>query len=318
MKSLIFKTILITAFLFSTTSSQVLVERAYSIKSTPFVEIIDETAGGSNMLQESANLKKLKYENIPTTLVSTQTNNEQEPLLLGTNYMGSGYDIDAHRFIATGFTIQPIDYVDGIDISNWQNPVGWPQVAGDDLVFSFIKATEGAGYDDPLFSSHMSGAASEGIPAGPYHFARPDLLAPGNTLKQDAKSEARYFSNAIQSYLVPGNLRPVLDFEVNGNLTWTQLSSWVRWFMDEFVSLTGIEPIIYISSYYANNLDADLSKYDLWIAHWTYDLNVVPNIGNWGEWLVWQYSNSGTVSGISGRVDMNVSHTQVQDRILIN
>ncbi|HEY7771115.1 GH25 family lysozyme, partial [Longimicrobium sp.] len=43
------------------------------------------------------------------------------------------------------------DLVRGIDVSRWQGAVDWNAVAGDDVEFAFIKATEGGDFTDPRF-----------------------------------------------------------------------------------------------------------------------------------------------------------------------
>ena len=43
-----------------------------------------------------------------------------------------------------------------------------------------------------------------------------------------------------------------------------------------------------------------LNKYDKWVAQW----NNICEYG--GSYVMWQYTNSGAVYGINGRVDMNL------------
>jgi GH25 family lysozyme M1 (1,4-beta-N-acetylmuramidase) len=45
----------------------------------------------------------------------------------------------------------------------------------------------------------------------------------------------------------------------------------------------------------------------LWIAHWTSASQPLVPAGNWAGsgWTFWQYSSTGTVPGIRGRVDLN-------------
>jgi len=70
---------------------------------------------------------------------------------------------------------------------------------------------------------------------------------------------------------------------------------------------TGVQPLLYVNSDYANNyLDNSVNVYDLWIAHWTYDSSLSPDIGIWNDWEFWQYSNQGSIPGITGDVDMDV------------
>ena len=45
----------------------------------------------------------------------------------------------------------------------------------------------------------------------------------------------------------------------------------------------------------------------LWIAHWTTQSDPIVPGGAWGAngWTFWQYTSSGVVPGIAGRVDLN-------------
>ena len=45
----------------------------------------------------------------------------------------------------------------------------------------------------------------------------------------------------------------------------------------------------------------------LWVAHWTTATAPIVPGGAWGGdgWTFWQYTSSGPVPGISGRVDLN-------------
>lgn len=195
----------------------------------------------------------------------------------------------------------------GIDVSDYQGSINWSQVAGSGYKFAFVKATEGEGFTgDPIarqqnFEINAEGASSAGLLVGAYHFARPDL---GN----NASDEARWFVNVTGSYIKPGYLRPVLDIEKGATtLGGTALSKWIGEWMETVKNETGVEPLIYTSAdYSANYLNASLTRYDLWIAHWTYDINSTPDTGIWDGWEFWQYSNKGNVSGIAGDVDLDL------------
>jgi GH25 family lysozyme M1 (1,4-beta-N-acetylmuramidase) len=45
----------------------------------------------------------------------------------------------------------------------------------------------------------------------------------------------------------------------------------------------------------------------LWVAHWTTASSPTVPANNWAGngWTFWQYTSSGTVAGISGRVDLD-------------
>ena len=69
---------------------------------------------------------------------------------------------------------------------------------------------------------------------------------------------------------------------------------------------TGVEPIIYCNGNYAGYVNSSLNNYGLWFAQPDQDTMPPTNIGNWNDWLFKQYSWTGTVSGISGDVDLNI------------
>lgn len=195
----------------------------------------------------------------------------------------------------------------GIDVSDYQGSINWSQVADAGYKFAFIKATEGEGFTgDPKarqqnFEANMQGASSAGMFVGVYHFARPDL---GNS----ARDEARWFVGVAGDYIKTGDLRPVLDIEKGADVIGeANLSRWVSEWMETVKTETGVEPVIYTSSDFATNyLDASLTQYDLWVAHWTYDINQSPDTGIWDHWDFWQYSDSGNVTGIEGNVDLDI------------
>jgi lysozyme len=181
-------------------------------------------------------------------------------------------------------------------------------VADDGMTFAIAKATEGWGWDDDYFTANMQQADAAGVVIGAYHFARPDL---NNT----AASEATWFASVVGPYLGEGNIRPVLDLERRGSLSWSQLSTWANDFMVTFENLTGVEPMLYINSYYSNNLDASLNHYDLWIAHW-HDINIPPNTGRWSNWVLWQWGGT-AVAGVEDLiVDRNVSRSNLHDAVI--
>jgi glucan-binding YG repeat protein len=66
------------------------------------------------------------------------------------------------------------------------------------------------------------------------------------------------------------------------------------------ISQAGYTPILYTyTNFYKSHFTSALA-YDKWIAQYS-DHNDTPG------WAIWQYSSSGSVAGINGRVDMNVA-----------
>ena len=198
----------------------------------------------------------------------------------------------------------PQEFVDGIDVSHWQGDIDWDQVYGSGKRFAFVKASEGISYRDPKFEENMANGREAGMLMGAYHFARP--------INNSAVDEARFFVSVIEDYLTEGYLRPALDLEV-GEGDWGYLSEWVHEFMNTVRDETGIVSVIYVNSYYANNLDQSLAQYSLWIARWTYDTSVLPDPGVWPSWDFWQWSNQTLCPGIEGYVDGDVYNGDINN-----
>jgi GH25 family lysozyme M1 (1,4-beta-N-acetylmuramidase) len=65
--------------------------------------------------------------------------------------------------------------VTGIDVSAYQGQVGWAAVAAGGAKFAYVRASEQAGIPDGYFDANYQGAKANGLYAGAYHRAGPDL-----------------------------------------------------------------------------------------------------------------------------------------------
>jgi GH25 family lysozyme M1 (1,4-beta-N-acetylmuramidase) len=207
----------------------------------------------------------------------------------------------------------------GIDVSRFQGPIDWPTVATAGIRFAFVQASRGSGADctvkpgqcgaDPMFATNRVAAESNGIRVGPYHRA---FAAGGTTetARADALTEADVFLSTVGS-LQSGELVPVLDVETPfSGMTAASLRTWVRVWLKKVTKRLGRKPMIYTnaSSWGAtgNTREFAKAKYPLWVAEWGVSRPSVP-ASNWAGrgYSVWQYSSSGTVAGISGKVDQD-------------
>ena len=67
-----------------------------------------------------------------------------------------------------------------------------------------------------------------------------------------------------------------------------------------------MQPFLYIDPTFAdeNQAPASLAAYPLWIADYGVAEPTLPD--GWSTWLLWQYSESGTVQGIGCPVDLDL------------
>ena len=174
---------------------------------------------------------------------------------------------------------------------------------------------------DTTYPTNRAQAKANGMFLGAYHFARPELtlidLVGVPDPVPDAVAEADHFMNTATPQ--SGEMIPVLDLEdygktaTNPGLSPTDLQTWVRAFLERVYERTGVRAAIYVSpSFWSTRMGssrwfADNGYQTLWIAHWTSAAGPTLPASNWGGlgWTFWQYTSSGTVPGISGRVDLD-------------
>lgn len=201
-------------------------------------------------------------------------------------------------------------YLEGLDVSVYQGTIDWAKVKAASKRFAIIRASAGTLTDDTQYEANRAGARANGIPFSAYHFANPDVT-PDKTVAQDATLEANWFlQNATPA---SGDMIPALDVEKTNGLSVSQMQTWVSTWLTRVSSALGVKPMIYTSpnfwsTYMGNTTQfADGGYKILWIAHWTSASQPTVPANNWGGngWTFWQYTSSGTVSGISGNVDLD-------------
>ncbi|MDN5822551.1 MAG: methionine adenosyltransferase domain-containing protein, partial [Brachybacterium sp.] len=80
------------------------------------------------------------------------------------------------RIFASGHEVR------GVDVSSYQGEIDWPTLAGNDLDFAYLKATEGSSYVDERFVENWEHARSTDLLVGAYHFV--SFESPGRSQAQ--------------------------------------------------------------------------------------------------------------------------------------
>lgn len=210
--------------------------------------------------------------------------------------------------------------IEGVDVSRFNGKVDWDRVAGSGIRFAFIAAGRGSGGDcsvkagqcggDPLFERNRRRARAAGIRVGAYHRAFVNGGTSPERARADALAEARVFLAQVGD-LRGGELLPALDLETPfGRLDPARLRLWARVWLHKVGGHLSVRPLIYTNgtSWAATGDTTDFARagHRLWVANWGVSAPAVP-AGGWAGrgWSVWQFTSSGHVAGISGRVDMN-------------
>lgn len=191
--------------------------------------------------------------------------------------------------------------IKGIDVSHWQGVINWNKVVKDGVKFVFIKATEGTRYSKlSYFNENAPKALAAGLKVGAYHYAKFATVA-------EAKAEAAYFIDSISS--IGLNYPAVLDLEENKKKANKKTLTDAAIAFLEAIEVAGHTAMLYTGKYFLDNTldESRLKKYALWIARYNSTLGRSADI--------WQHSDSGEVSGISTKVDLNVAYRDFTDTV---
>ena len=185
--------------------------------------------------------------------------------------------------------------VNGIDVSHFQENVNWQEVKAAGIAFAFAKATDGGQFVDPFFAANWQGMKDVGILRGAYHFFESGT---------DPVTQATHFIATVGS-LSPTDLPPVLDIEsCSSGGDGARLCANVQTWLDTVQRGLGRMPMIYTdSSFWNKNMSAAFGHYPLWIAEYGVATPRLPN--GWSAWNFWQSSQTGTVAGVGGSVDVD-------------
>ena len=190
--------------------------------------------------------------------------------------------------------------IHGIDVSKHQSDINWEQVEemrvkGVRLSFVFIKASEGASQTDINFQRNWNALDNTRLLRGAYHFFRP---------VKDPRVQAELFISQVR--LKKGDLPPVVDIEHENRQSTQVIRQRLQTFLTILEKEYHCKPIIYSNlSFYTRHLAGKFGKYPVWIAYYLDDPFMLPDNR---KWSFWQYSESGNVNGIRGKVDFNVFH----------
>ncbi|MEM9353488.1 MAG: glycoside hydrolase family 25 protein [Planctomycetota bacterium] len=214
--------------------------------------------------------------------------------------------------------MQAQDRVLGLDLASWQGNISqttWNNLKTiDNRDFVFLRSSRGGTtgfynqsnpgnnnppgqntlsqrYDDHYFVQNITRATAAGLYAGPYHFARPDIIAStlnSGGIANTGVDEADHFMQMAGAWMRPGYLLPTFDLEAgDAQRTPTQLAQYSIDFSDRIFETYGIRPIIYTNGNYASILQATSSATEddvierfpyLWSARPAYGTNSGNNV----------------------------------------
>jgi lysozyme len=182
-------------------------------------------------------------------------------------------------------------FVQGVDVSRHQGAIDWRTLAGTDIRFAYIKASEGADYADPMFAQNWRGAGEAGLKRGAYHFF---------TLCRTGLQQAANFLRVAPA----GELPPAVDVEHMGPCRRgpmiADVPGEIDAYLDAVETQTGVRPLLYTTREFH---DAHLSTVR-GERFWLRSLFRWPQFRR-RDWVIWQHHHRGERPGLQGTVDLN-------------
>ncbi len=227
-----------------------------------------------------------------------------------------GTEVNVTELLSSGSVAQTDQVTIGIDVARYQGTIDWAQVAGSGIDFAMVRVGYRADQSREICADtnaryNMQEAQKNGIKVGAYFFSTA-------VTAEEAVAEADWVADYISQYQIT---YPVA-YDCEGfdqpdsaqyGLTNAQRTDIAIAFMQEIYN-RGYTPMFYSSmGELTGNTKWDTDRiagtYRIWVSQ--YPAAPYPQTAQssyTGSHVMWQYTNRGTVAGISKPVDVNVAY----------
>ena len=192
----------------------------------------------------------------------------------------------------------------GVDVSAYQKEIDWQAVRDSGIRFAMIRlgyrgyGEAGRLVEDEFALKNLEGAAQVGLPIGAYFFSQALNI-------QEAEEEIAFMLDILGDCSL--QMPIILDWEIPADNARTadmdpRTLTDIQLRFCEVMTEKGYTPMVYFNRSQANELLylTELEDYPFWLAMYkdrmTYPYQVE----------MWQYTDRGSVPGITGNVDVNV------------
>lgn len=197
----------------------------------------------------------------------------------------------------------------GIDVSKWQGDINWQNVKNSGVTFAMIRSGWGkelASQKDKYFEKNYTDAKAVNIPVGTYHYSYADST-------NDAILEAKFCLKNIEDKQLEYPVAFDIEDRTLFSLT-TKLRTDICKAFCETIENSGYYAMIYCNlDWYKNYLYGDelSKKYDIWLAQWD---SSRPSV----QCGIWQNSSTGSINGITGNIDTDITYKNYPQIMLKN
>lgn len=257
------------------------------------------------MLQE----RKEDPSVVPGSLVQYPQSTEEEETVPSTSPeerppLANPYDRNDFQYIDNYLKLQYGDSITAIDVSAYQEEIDWQKVADSGVEMAMIRAAfrgwgeKGVIKVDEYVHKNLQGADEVGLTVGVYFFSQATSI-------EEVDEEIDILLDIIKDHNITGYV--VFDWEYvseearTADMDARTLTDCSLHFCKR-IEEAGYEPMVYFNAYQGINLLEleELKAYDFWLARYTDRMNFPYRV------RMWQYTDSGKVPGIKGKVDINV------------
>ena len=205
----------------------------------------------------------------------------------------------------------------GIDVSSHNGAIDWDGVKQSGVNFAMIRIGY-RGYRSGMITIdeqalyNIREAKVRGIKIGVYFFTQAVNV-------EEAQEEALWVVSQLHKNHIYIDYPVAIDTEDSGarkngylpgraDLISKETRTLVCRAFADIIKYYEYTPAVYASSnWFKNRLEfSEIQCYDIWLAHYTYDENVLP--GFEGKYQIWQYTNLGQISGVSTNVDIDICY----------
>ncbi len=210
----------------------------------------------------------------------------------------------AVMFIADGaiFAARPEDaQLKVIDVSKWNDSINWKDVSlSVDGVIARIgyrgSVVRDSIAEDDLFYSHYQGCSTYSIPFGCYFYSLAVTV-------DEAIEEAEWIIKTLKKYNCKPDMPIYIDMEdyIVQNATTNRKRTDIAKAFCRTLFENGYYPGVYANKYWMTDLlyPAEFSDCSIWVAQYADSCTYK------GSYDMWQYTETGSVNGIKGKVDIN-------------
>ena len=229
--------------------------------------------------------------------------------ILNTTEMGE--EVDVAELLSASNIAETDEITCGIDVAKYQGVIDWAKVAGAGIDFAMVRVgyrtmETGEICEDSTAKYNMQEAQANGVKIGAYFFSTA-------VTKEEAIEEADWVADYIAQYRIT---YPVA-YNCEGfnnidnrqySLTQTERSDIAMAFLNRIYE-RGYTPMFYaprneLVSNTKWDTDRIEERYKVWVSHYT----SAETTDYTGQYVMWQYTNQGTIDGIDTPVDVNIAY----------